>query len=118
MNRTSWSSSDVRTEARSPARSIAGPDVYRTLTPSSRATIVASVVLPRPGRAVEEDVVGRLSPALRGLQEHREVGLDLALADVFVEGARSKGAFDDEVHLVSRVRRQDAREVVRHRGGV
>ncbi len=35
--------------ARSPARSTAGPLVYRTLTPSSRAMIVASVVLPRPG---------------------------------------------------------------------
>ena len=69
-------------------------------------------------RAVQEDVVGRLSPALRGLQEHREVGFHLALADVFVERARPEGAFDDEVHLVSRVRRQDAREVVRHRAGV
>ena len=49
MNRTSRSSSEVRTAARSPARSTAGPDVYRTFTPSSRAMIVASVVLPRPG---------------------------------------------------------------------
>ena len=49
MNRTSRSSSEVRIAARSPARSMAGPEVYRTLTPSSRAMIVARVVLPRPG---------------------------------------------------------------------
>ena len=56
--------------------------------------------LAEAGRAVEEDVIGGLSPALRRLEQHREVGLDLALADVFVERARPKGAFDDEVHLV------------------
>ena len=49
MNRTSRSSSEVRIAARSPARSMAGPDAYLTLTPSSRAMIVARVVLPRPG---------------------------------------------------------------------
>ncbi len=49
MNSTSRSSRAVRMAARSPARSTAGPLVYRTLTPSSRAMIVASVVLPRPG---------------------------------------------------------------------
>ena len=49
MNRTSRSSRAVRIAARSPARSTAGPLVYRTFTPSSRAMIVASVVLPRPG---------------------------------------------------------------------
>ena len=74
--------------------------------------------LAEAGRAVEEDVVGRLSPALGGLEQHREVGLDLALADVLVEGPRSKGALDDEVRLVLEVRREDAREVVGHpRGG-
>ena len=59
-------------------------------------------------------MVGRLSPALRGLEQDREVGLDLALADVFVERARPQGAFDDEVGLVLEVRRQDARDVVGH----
>ena len=77
--------------------------------------IVARVVLPRPGRAVEEDVVGGLSPAPRRLEQHRQVGLDLALADVLVERARSQGAFDDEVAVVLEVRREDAREVVGHR---
>ena len=71
--------------------------------------------LAEAGRAVQEDVVGRLSPALRRLEQHREVGLDLALADVLVERPRPKGALDDEVRLVPEVRRQDAREVVRHR---
>src|SRR5919202_2565449 len=49
MNRTSRSSRLVRSAARSPARAITGPEVARKLTPSSRATIWASVVLPRPG---------------------------------------------------------------------
>ena len=74
--------------------------------------------LAEAGWAVEEDVVGRLSPALRRLEQDGEVGLDLALADVLVERARPEGALDDEVRLVSRVRRQDARQVVRHRAGV
>ena len=49
MNRTSRSSRLVRTAARSPGRSTAGPLVYRTFTPSSRPMIEASVVLPSPG---------------------------------------------------------------------
>src|SRR2546430_693899 len=49
MNSTSRSSRLVRSAARSPALAITGPEVARKLTPSSRATICASVVLPRPG---------------------------------------------------------------------
>src|SRR4051812_29331687 len=49
MNRTSRSSRLVSWAARSPALAITGPDVERKFTPSSRATIWASVVLPRPG---------------------------------------------------------------------
>src|SRR5438477_599018 len=49
MNKTSRSSRLVSNAARSPAFAITGPDVARKLTPSSRATIWASVVLPRPG---------------------------------------------------------------------
>ena len=60
-------------------------------------------------RAVEQDVIGRLSPPPGRGQQHREVGLDLALADVFVERPRSKGAFDHEVAVVLEVRREDAR---------
>ncbi len=54
--------------ARSPGRSMAGPLVVWMATPSSRAMMLASVVLPRPGRAVEQDVVGRL-PALARRRE-------------------------------------------------
>ena len=70
--------------------------------------------LAEAGRAVQEDVVGRLSPALRRLEQHRQVGLDLALADVFVERSRPQRALDDAVRLVLEVRREDAREVVGH----
>src|SRR3954469_6558526 len=49
MKSTSRSSRFVSWAARSPALAITGPEVERKLTPSSRATIWASVVLPRPG---------------------------------------------------------------------
>ena len=49
MNSTSRGSRLVRMAARSPALASTGPDVERKLTPSSRATICARVVLPRPG---------------------------------------------------------------------
>ncbi len=49
MNSTSRGCRLVRIAARSPARWITGPEVARNPTPSSRATICASVVLPRPG---------------------------------------------------------------------
>src|SRR5262245_23819564 len=49
MKRTSRRSRLVRSAARSPARAITGPEVARKFAPSSRATICASVVLPRPG---------------------------------------------------------------------
>src|SRR3954465_9518977 len=49
MKSTSRSSRLVSCAARSPALAITGPEVERKLTPSSRATIWASVVLPRPG---------------------------------------------------------------------
>src|SRR5687768_667248 len=49
MNRTSFGSRLVRMAARSPGRSSTGPEVWRRLTPISRAMMCASVVLPRPG---------------------------------------------------------------------
>src|SRR5580704_8194799 len=49
MNSTSCSSRLLTIAARSAARSIAGPEVTWTLTPSSRAMMCASEVLPRPG---------------------------------------------------------------------
>ena len=71
--------------------------------------------LAQAGRPVQEDVVGGLSPAPCRLEQDRQVRLDLALADVFVERARPEGALDDEVTVVLEVRREDAREVVGHR---
>ena len=49
MKKTSLFSRLVKIPARSPARSKTGPDVCLMLTPSSRAIITDSVVLPRPG---------------------------------------------------------------------
>ena len=49
MNSTSRGSRLVRMAARSPALASTGPEVARKFTPSSRATIWARVVLPRPG---------------------------------------------------------------------
>ncbi len=49
MNSTSCGCKLVSSAARSPARWMTGPDVARNPTPISRATICASVVLPRPG---------------------------------------------------------------------
>ena len=49
INNTSRSRKFVKIDAKSPARSIAGPDVCRKFTPSSFAIIAAKVVLPSPG---------------------------------------------------------------------
>ena len=70
--------------------------------------IVASVVLPRPGGPYSR-TWSAASPLPRAAgQQHGQVGLDLALADVFVERSRPKRALDDEVGLVLEVRREDA----------
>ena len=70
--------------------------------------------LAEAGRAVQQDVVRRLSPALRRREQDREVGLDLALADVFVEASAAGARLDHPVRVVDEVRREDPREVVRH----
>ncbi len=49
MNTTSPSLRVDKMAARSPDRSMAGPLVMRIGAPSSAATIMAMVVLPRPG---------------------------------------------------------------------
>ena len=49
MNSTSPSPRLVSSAARSPARSIAGPEVSRNGAPSSAAMIMARLVLPSPG---------------------------------------------------------------------
>ena len=85
MNSTSPSSSWVRMAARSPARSRAGPDVMCRWTPISAATMPASVVLPRPGRTGEQQVVGGLAAPAGRLEDDLEVLLELGLADELVE---------------------------------
>jgi len=49
MKRTSFGSRLVRRPARSPGFSITGPEVSFILTPISFATILDSVVFPKPG---------------------------------------------------------------------
>ena len=69
------------------------------LTPISAATMSASVVLPRPGRAVEQHVVERLAAAARRLDADSQVLFDLVLAGKVGEGARPERAFVAEVFL-------------------
>src|SRR5471032_245139 len=64
MNSTSFASRLVRMAARSPGRSSTGPEVWRRLTPISRAMMLASVVLPRPG-GPNNSVWSSASPRLR-----------------------------------------------------
>jgi hypothetical protein len=73
--------------------------------------------LAEPRRPVEEDVVGGLSPALRRLEQHRQVRLDLGLADVFAQRLGSERALDDRVDVLVELGGQDlhARGVVDHR---
>ncbi len=70
--------------------------------------------MPEAGRSVEQDVVGRLSPALGGLEQRAQVRFDLGLADVFAQGPRPQAALDDEIRLVLEIARKDARDVVDH----
>jgi hypothetical protein len=58
-------------------------------------------------------VVCGLSPRLRGGQQDREVGLDLALADVLIEAARPQRALDDDIRVVQ-ICREDIGPVVVH----
>ena len=83
--------------ARSPARSIIGPEVRRRPAPISRATMCASVVLPRPGRPGQQHVVERLAAAARRGEEHGEVLADLRLADVLGERLRPELRLDGGV---------------------
>ncbi len=71
--------------------------------------------LAQTGRAVQQDVIGRLVPPLGCRQQHREVRLDLALADVFVERPGPERALDDPIRLVDQVRGEHPGEIVVHR---
>src|SRR5262249_45669209 len=94
MNSTSRASRLVSSAARSPALAITGPEVARKFTPSSRATIWASVGLPRPGGRTDEQHWGeRLAAGGGGLDEDAEIGARLALADELVEPLRAQRGF-------------------------
>ena len=94
MNSTSFASRLVRIAARSPGRSSTGPEVWRRLTPISRAMMCASVVLPRPGGPNSKRVVERFLALARGRNEDFELAADLFLADVFVQVLRPQRALD------------------------
>ena len=57
--------------------------------------------LAEAGRAVEQDVIRRLSPPLRRLEQHVEARLDLALADVLVERPRTQRPLHGELAEVA-----------------
>ena len=63
-------------------------------TPSSRATICASVVLPRPGGPVEQHVIEGLAALRGGGDEDPQVLAHHALADEVVELARPEPAVE------------------------
>ena len=94
MKKTLPGSSAVRKEATSALRSSAGPAVWTIGTPISAATMWASEVLPRPGRAGEQDVVERLAAAARRLDEDRQLLGDLRLVDEVGEGRRAQRAVE------------------------
>src|SRR5271165_5060621 len=88
MNKTSRSSRLVRSAARSPALAMTGPAVERKLTPSSRATIWASVVLPSPGGPTNS-TWSRASP--RALADSMKTLRFLRAASWPVKSARTCG---------------------------
>ena len=94
MKKTLPGSSAVRKEATSALRSSAGPAVCTIGTPSSAATMWASEVLPRPGRAGEQDVVERLAAPARRLDEDRQLLGHLLLVDEVGQGRRPQRAVE------------------------
>ena len=89
------------------------PDIHAELTGDDRG----ERRLAEARRAVKEDVVGRLSPALGSPEEHGEVRLDLCLADVFAQRLEPQRTLDDGVIRLFGIGGQDAhaRQVVDHR---
>ena len=65
-----------------------GPEVSRKPTPSSAATICASVVLPSPGGPANSTWSSASPRRAGGLDEHGEVGAQLRLADELGEPPR------------------------------
>ena len=91
MNSTSRGLRFVRIAARSPGFSSTGPDVARTATPSSLPMTYASVVLPRPGRAVEQHVIERLAALARRGDRDLQVLAHALLADVVRRASAAAG---------------------------
>ena len=85
MNRIEPSSALVRNGSRSLGLVSAGPLVIWMEVPSSLGNTVAKVVLPRPGRAVEEDVRQRLLELLAGVEDDAQPLHDGLLADDFAQ---------------------------------
>ena len=96
---------------RSPGFSIAGPEVARTRTPISFAITYASVVLPRPGRAMEQHVIERLAALLGGGDRDMQIFADAILPDVLVEHPRAQARF--VLRVVGVAHRRD-NPIVRH----
>ena len=80
--------------ARSPARSMAGPDVVRSCAPISAATIVARVVLPRPGGPYSRMWSTGSDRCRAASIRIAEVLLDPLLARELVEAAGTDGGLE------------------------
>jgi len=75
---------------RSPGFSIAGPRRGADRDAHLVGNDVGERGLAEAGRAVQQDVIERLAPLLRGGDRHLEVLADAILADVLVERARAQ----------------------------
>ena len=93
MNSTSCGCRLVSWAARSPAFWITGPEVARKPTPISRATICASVVLPRPGGPWNSTWSSASPRDLAAAMKIFEVLAHLLLADEVVERLRAQRQF-------------------------
>src|SRR5689334_1624703 len=94
MNRTSFFCILVRIEARSPGRSIAGPDVVLSWAPISFARTFARLVLPRPG-PVQQHMVERLPAGLGRGDGDLQALLDLLLADILRQALGAQVLLND-----------------------
>ena len=116
--------------ARSPVRTSAGPEVMRSPTPISPATMPAREVFPSPGGPANKQVVDRLAAPARRLEDDLEVLGELRLTQELVEAPRAQadlvgqvGGVDDRVDrpvagLRRRRRRHPGRRCPGHRDRV
>ena len=87
-----------------------GPEVARKLTPSSRDDDLRQRGLAEARRADEQHVIERFVARPRRLDEHREIGARLLLADEFGQPLRPQRRLGDVLFA--------AFGVTRRRGGV